>query len=75
MTFNQDPASVAMNPAMRDPTATRMWWAVPAAGNPDIAAIVPAMIAVNPNESALGRWRAALNNWGRWANANHDLRE
>ncbi len=75
VTFDQDPTAAAMDPVMPDPVSARVRRAIPATGNPYIAAAVPALITSNPHITALWRWRTALNDWGRWANANHDLRK
>jgi hypothetical protein len=53
--FFEDPAIVAMDPAVGYPTCTVMGRAVPTAGNPYVAFAVPAMVTVDPDESAL--WR------------------
>ena len=74
-TFDHDPTVVAMNPVMGDPTRAGMGWTVPAAGDPDVACAIPALITVNPYEAALRRWRAALDDGGGRANANHNLRK
>jgi hypothetical protein len=52
-----------------------MGWTIPAAGNPDVAGAVPTMITVNPDEAPFGRRRATLDDRGRWANANYNLRK
>jgi hypothetical protein len=36
---------------------------------------VPAMIAIDPNETTLRGWRTALDDGGRRADANHNLRK
>jgi hypothetical protein len=75
MAFDQNPTIVMVNPVMGNPMRAVMGWAIPAAGNPDVVPAVPAVIAINPNEIPL-RWRrATLNDGGRWANANHNLRK
>jgi hypothetical protein len=73
--FDQNPTIVVVNPAMGNPVRAGMGWTIPAAGNPDVVPAVPAVIAINPNESPLRCRRAALNDGGRWANANHNLRK
>jgi hypothetical protein len=73
--FFEDPAIVAMDPAVGDPAATGVGWAIPAAGNPHVAFSVPAMITINPHITALRRWGTALSDAGRWADANDNLRE
>ena len=75
MTFFEDPAIVAVDPAVGYPMRTLMGRAVPAAGNPDVVRAVPAMIAVNPNEAPLRGWRTALDDGGRRADSNYNLRK
>jgi hypothetical protein len=54
---------------------TGMLRTLPAARNPDVAVAIPVVIAVDPHKSALRRWRTALDDRGRRANANHNLRK
>jgi len=75
VTFYHDPAIVAVNPMVSYPARAGMGWTLPAAGDPDVAASVPSLITVNPDEATLG-WPAALfDDDGRGANANHNLRK
>jgi len=73
--FDHDPAIVAVNPMVGDPMRTGMGWAIPTAWNPDVAATVPALISVNPHKAALRRRRTTLDDGGRRADANHNLRK
>jgi len=71
----EDPAAAAVNPVVGNPARMRMRWAVPAAGNPNVASTVPALVTIDPDESALWRWGTALDDGSGWADANHDLRK
>jgi hypothetical protein len=73
--FLEDPAIVAVNPVVSDPMRTGMRRTVPATGNPDVAAAVPALISVNPHKATLRRPAALFDDDGWGANANHNLRE
>ena len=73
--FFENPAIVAVNPMMGNPVPTGVGWTIPAAGCPDVAIAVPAMVAVDPNISAIRRWWTALNDGGRRSDADHNLRE
>jgi hypothetical protein len=73
--FDQDPAAAAVDPVVGNPVRAGMGWAIPAAGDPDVTGAVPAMITGDPHKAAIGRRRTALNDGGRWANANHHLRK
>ena len=64
-----------MDPVMGDPMGTAMGRAIPAAGNPNVAATIPALISIDPHEAALRRWGTALDDACRGANANHNLRK
>jgi hypothetical protein len=73
--FYQDPTIVAVDPVMGYPVCAGMWRTIPAAGDPDVAGAIPAVITIDPNKAAFGRWGTALNDRGRWADANHNLRK
>jgi hypothetical protein len=60
-------------PSVRNPTLVFMGWTLPAAGSPDVTAIFPAMITVDPHISTLRRPTALFNDRGRGANADHNL--
>jgi hypothetical protein len=64
-----------VNPLVRGPTLAGMGRTLPAAGDPDITAVVPAVIAVDPHESSLRRPTAFFDDGSRRANADHNLRE
>jgi len=55
VTFNQNPFAVPMLPAMSHPHRVVMGGTFPAAGGPDIVVAFPAVIAGDPNKSALRR--------------------
>ena len=71
--FYEDPTAAVMDPVMRNPARSWMRWTVPAAGNPDVALTVPAVVPVNPYESALWQRGTAFDDGGRWSDANNDL--
>ena len=73
--FNEDPAAVAVNPVVGNPMRTGMGWTIPAAGDPDVAAAVPALISVNPHKATLWRPAALFDDDGWGANANDNLRK
>jgi hypothetical protein len=75
MAFDEDPAIVAVNPVVSYPTRAGMGRTIPAAGNPDIALTVPAVIPVDPHEAPFRRTAALFGDDGRGANANHNLRK
>jgi hypothetical protein len=75
VSFDEDPAIVAVDPVMGYPVCAGMWRTVPAARDPDVAGAIPAVISVDPNKAALWRWGTALNDRCRWADANHKLRK
>ena len=75
MPFDQHPFSVAVNPFVRHPVPTWLWRTIPAAGSPNIVVALPAVVAINPHESLLRRPTAFFNDWGRGANADHNLRK
>jgi hypothetical protein len=75
MTFNQDPPVVTMNPAMGDPACVRVWGTIPTARNPDVAAAVPAVVAVDPDVLAAGTGTASFNDGSGRSNADHNLRK
>ena len=66
---------VMFYPPVRDPARSGMGRALPAAGNPDVAYAIPAMIAVDPHETTLRRPAALFMHRRRWANADHNLRK
>jgi hypothetical protein len=63
------------DPSVRNPTLALMGWTLPAAWGPNVAAILPAMIAVDPDITTLRRPAALFVYRRRWANADHDLRK
>jgi hypothetical protein len=75
VTFYKNVATVAVHPAMGDPVLAGMGRTVPAAGNPDIAGAIPAVIAIDPDVSVARDWTACLNNGGGRSYADHDLRK
>jgi hypothetical protein len=66
---------VMFYPPVRYPARAGMWRTLPAAGNPDVAFTIPAMITVDPHETTLRRPAALFNDRGRGANADHNLRK
>jgi hypothetical protein len=73
--FNENPSIMVVDPAMGNPMRAGIRWTLPAAGNPNIATAIPAVIAVDPNESALGRSATDLDDGGRRPDPNYKLRE
>jgi hypothetical protein len=73
--FDEDPAFVAMDPAMGNPVSMGMGWALPATGNPDVAIAVPAVVAIDPDEFAAGGDGARFNDGGGWSDTDNDLRK
>ena len=66
---------VMFYPPVSNPARTGMGRTLPAAGNPDEAGAIPAVIAIDPHETTL-RWPAALfNDDGRRRNADYNLRK
>ncbi len=62
-----------MNPMVSNPTRARMRRTLPAARDPNVAFAVPAMVAVNPNESTLRGPAALFDDRRRGTYANHNL--
>lgn len=57
------------------PVRAAMGRTVPTAGNPDVTASIPAVIAVDPDKFGSGRRRTALDDGGRRSNLDYYLRE
>ena len=55
VTFNQDPAAIALFPMMSDPYRAWVRRIAPKAMNPNVAVAIPAVIAVDPYPSGM-RW-------------------
>jgi len=69
--FYQDPAAVALFPAMSNPNRAGMRWMRPVALHPNIAPAVPAVIAVDPHPSGM-RWTIVdFDDRRRRSDANH----
>lgn len=75
VTFNHDPAAMATHPVMTNPDCVHVRWAHPTAWYPDIAAIIPAVIAADPYEAGLRRRTGTFNEGSRRRDPNKDLRE
>jgi hypothetical protein len=75
VTFYEDIAAVAVYPVMGDPMRMGMGWTIPAAGNPDVAGPIPAVVSVDPNVFASWGRAARFDDGGGRSYADHDLRK
>jgi len=73
--FDQDPAVTTVLPTMRDPYRAFMRRVGPVAVDPDVAVAVPAVIAVDPNPSAVRRTVVGFDDGIGRRYANYDLRK
>ena len=74
MSFLQDVSAVAMDPAMGYPMLPGMRGTVIAAGSPNVATAVPAVIACNPFISRAGTWARMLDHGDGRCDAYNNLR-
>jgi hypothetical protein len=72
--FNEDPSTMPVHPAMGNPVHAGTRRRCPSAGHPGISCPVPPMIPSYPNEPRTGRNAPRLNDCSRWCNPNHNLR-
>ena len=75
VTFLHLPVIAAVDPPVGDPTLPFMGRALPAAGSPDVVVAFPAVVAVDPHVSAIGRPAAFFVHGWRRSDANHNLRK
>jgi hypothetical protein len=69
------PLPMPVNPAVRNPTSTRMRRTIPAARRPHVVAAFVTVIAIDPHIAPIRRIAADLDHRRRWANANRNLRK
>jgi len=70
--LNQDPAVVAMNPAMGHPDRVGMRRSCPVSGNPDVARAVPLVVAGDPNPARMRRRAVMLDDGCRRPYMDHN---
>ena len=73
--FDKHPTTTAVYPAMRYPNGMRAGRAIPAAGHPDIAGTVPAMVTGDPDELMTGTDGTGFHDRSGRSYADHDLRK
>src|SRR5581483_9242284 len=71
--FDQNPATPAVDPAMRHPSRTRARRAHPGTRSPDIGGAIPGVITGNPHKAATRRRDASLDDRSRGTDANDHL--
>jgi hypothetical protein len=74
MPFPHLPMIAAAFPAVSNPARASMGWTIPTARRPHVCPAFPAVIAVDPDIAAIRGWRTALDDRGRWRDANYNLR-
>jgi hypothetical protein len=74
VTFDQHPASVAVNPAMRGPAGVGPWGNFIMAGAPHVGVAVPTMVALNPDMTGARGRSGMFHHDGGWCDADYDIR-
>ena len=72
--FHHFPVVSSVHPMVGNPALTRPRRVIPMATHPDIASAIPTLITIHPDISAIGRRGTTLDDWGRWSDADNNLR-
>ena len=73
VTFNQDPAAIALLPVMGNPHGAGVRRMNPISSHPNVAVAIPAVIAIMPNPAGMRRVVVFLNDGRRRRNTNDYL--
>lgn len=73
VTFDPVPSAGLMTPVAADPHGVGTGWSCPAAGRPDVAGSIPAVIAADPDPAGVGARSGVLHDDGWWADADIDM--